>query len=166
MSDALTDLLARAAISDVLGRYCLALDWLDQPALETVFWPDAAIDYGFFKGDAAAFIPLVMDIERSALRRWHGCMAETYRIKDTQADVASYALTHAVQRLDDGTLQLNRFYGRYLDRFASRGGQWRISARTYLLHAAESSPVTGDGGLPGLPLSDDLTPSHPLYVRF
>jgi len=37
-------------IQDVLTRYSRALDWLDADMLSTVFFDDAEIDYGFFKG--------------------------------------------------------------------------------------------------------------------
>ncbi len=35
-----------------------ALDWLDIDALTSLFWPDAAVDDGFFTGTAADFIPI------------------------------------------------------------------------------------------------------------
>ena len=49
----LEDLLAKDAIIDVLARYSRTLDWLDDEGQASCFWPDAAIDYGFFRGSAA-----------------------------------------------------------------------------------------------------------------
>ena len=46
-------LRALREIEDVLTRYSRALDWLDDAMLETVFYDDAEIDYGFFRATAA-----------------------------------------------------------------------------------------------------------------
>ena len=47
MEAALTTLIAKQAITELNARYCRALDWLDESALEAVFWPDAWIDTVF-----------------------------------------------------------------------------------------------------------------------
>ncbi|MCP4195967.1 MAG: nuclear transport factor 2 family protein, partial [Proteobacteria bacterium] len=46
----LQELLDRKACEDVLLRYGRTLDWLDGAGQQACFWPDAEIDYGFFKG--------------------------------------------------------------------------------------------------------------------
>src|SRR5262245_36372305 len=61
----------RRDIEDVLLRYSRALDWLDDAMLETVFFDDAEIDYGFFQGTGKEFKPLLMQVERTVGRRWH-----------------------------------------------------------------------------------------------
>ena len=50
MEQQLQELLDRKACEDVLMRYGRTLDWLDQSGQEECFWPDATIDYGFFRG--------------------------------------------------------------------------------------------------------------------
>jgi len=37
----LRELLDKQACSELVARYSRALDWLDDDALKTVFWPDA-----------------------------------------------------------------------------------------------------------------------------
>ena len=65
------ELLDRQAINDLIARYSRTLDWLDDDGQAGCYWPDAAVDYGFFKGTAAEFVPVVMAVERSTGRRWH-----------------------------------------------------------------------------------------------
>ena len=74
-ANTLEELLAKDAIADVLARYSRTLDWLDDAGQATCYWPDAAIDYGFFTGTAADFVPVVMAVEPRApphryLYRW------------------------------------------------------------------------------------------------
>ena len=64
-------LLDKQAITEVIARYSRTLDWLDDEGQASCYWPEAAIDYGFFKGSAADFVPAVMEIERGSQRRWH-----------------------------------------------------------------------------------------------
>ena len=77
----LDDLLAKDAITDVLARYSRTLDWLDEAGHASCYWPDAPIDYGFFKGTAADFVPVVMAIERRSARRWRSTSRGRSRIK-------------------------------------------------------------------------------------
>jgi hypothetical protein len=160
------DLLARQTIEDQLLRYCRALDWLDEPLLAQVFWPDADIDYGFFKGTGAAFVPLVIGLERTMLRRFHHLGNILIKVDGATADAESYGITHAVMAAEGGGFTHATYLGRYLDRFTQRDGAWRISARSYLLHAADSKTLPQEGAeLAGLMLSSDLSPAHPMYVR-
>lgn len=156
-------LVSLQACHDLLAGYCRALDWLDGDALARMFWPDAAIDYGFYTGDFAGFLPIVMDIERGALRRWHGCLSALVTVDGDVAAGESHALTHAVTGSANGIEQWAAYHGRYLDRFARREGEWRIAARTYLLHAAETRDVDPRAALAGLAAADGLAPDHPFY---
>ena len=70
MDPALQQLLDKQAITEVIARYSRTLDWLDDEGQATCYWPDAQIDYGFFSGTAADFLPVVMAIERQSQRRW------------------------------------------------------------------------------------------------
>ena len=39
-------LVAEARLRDLLASYADVIDWLDWPRLDSLFWPDAAIDFG------------------------------------------------------------------------------------------------------------------------
>ena len=85
LQEQLQDLLDRKACEDVLMRYGRTLDWLDQTGQEACFWPDAKIDYGFFQGSGKDWVPLVMDVEAGASRRWHVSTGATVQVRGDHA---------------------------------------------------------------------------------
>ena len=148
------ELRAREAIRDLLARYSRALDWLDDQQLDGVFFDDAHIDYGFFKGTGKDFKPVVMQIELSTGRRWH-----------MGAHVMSYGIAIGAQTEagSDGA-ELPLFMGYYLDRVEKRGGKWAIARRKYVLLAGTSIREVGlDGDMSALHKIGAATPQHPDY---
>lgn len=134
MEPALQQLLDKQAIAEVLARYSRTLDWLDDKGQAGCYWPDAEIDYGFFKGTAADFIPVVMAIERQSDRRWHALMGLIVQLHGPDRASAECCGIFAGARLqDDGALAGNLIGGRYLDEFEKRSGEWRIAKRLYLV---------------------------------
>ena len=128
------ELLDRQAIADVLQRYSRTLDWLDDAGQAGCFWPDAPIDYGFFTGTAADFIPVVMAIERASQRRWHFLSAPAIAFTaPDQAQVECYGMATGIRQQDDGSWSGGLYGGRYLDEFARRGSEWRIARRQYIM---------------------------------
>jgi hypothetical protein len=159
-------LLDKQEIGEVIARYSRTLDWLDDQGQASCFWPEAQIDYGFFSGTAADFLPVVMDIERRSQRRWHflGSVQIALRSAVT-ASVESYGLATGVREADGkwtGTL----YGGRYLDEFEKRGEQWRISRRQYIMDWSMPLGIQNDGtpnpDLP-LPILQIVASGHPLY---
>ena len=161
----LRTLLDKQVCGETLTRYCRALDWLDADALKTVFTPDADIDYGFFQGRGDEFIPVVMDIERSFLRRWHLTANAIIQVDGDTAEGESYGLTAAVAERE-GLMVTDVFGGRYLDRFVRRAGQWQITKRVYVLDWQRSfeTDVAGET-MPGLVWSNGFNPGHPSYRK-
>lgn len=160
-------LLDKQAIAEVIARYARTLDWLDDAGQASCYWPDAAIDYGFFKGSAADFLPVVMAIERRSTRRSH--MLSGLIVKLTSATTASaecYGLFAGANEAADGTLAGRLIGGRYLDEFEKRDGEWRISSRLYLLDwtapLADQPGFTPDPAFP-LPTARIDASGHPLY---
>jgi hypothetical protein len=166
MDPQIQELLDKKAIEEVLVRYCRTQDWLDEAGQATVFWPDADIDYGFFKGSGADFVPAVMEVEGNALRRWH--MGTNIQIKLTGADSAiaeSYGIAVGTGEAD-GELKDNMYGGRYLDELEKRGDEWRISKRVYILdwstNFANAIQAVVDGGFP-LNILQIREPGHDMY---
>ena len=149
-------LLDKQACSETLARYCRALDWLDAEALKTVFTADADLDYGFFQGRRDAFIPVVMDIERRFLRRWHLIANAIIQVTGDTAEGESYGLAAAVAERE-GRMVTDVFGGRYLDRFVGRAGQWQITKRVYVLDWQRSFETDSSQ----IPLAGDLRPDWP-----
>lgn len=130
----LQELLDKQAITEVLQRYSRTLDWLDDDGQAGCFWPDAPIDYGFFTGTAADFLPVVMQIERASQRRWHFLSAPAIAFTaPDHAQAECYGMATGIRQQDDGSWSGGLYGGRYLDEFAKKDGEWRIAQRKYVM---------------------------------
>ncbi len=166
MDAALARLIDHRAIEALLARYCRTLDWLDAAGQAACYWPEAPVDYGFFTGTAAEFVPVVLAIEQGAARRWHllSGLALAFTGPDT-AEGECYGLAAGARPDADGQLTGTLYGGRYLDRFERRNGEWRIAARRYILDWSAplpAQPEAGSGAFP-LPILAITAPGHPLY---
>ena len=134
-------LLDKQAISEVLMRYSRAMDRRDWALAKAVYWPDAVDDHINYRGDVDGFLDhagkflvdmptmhflgnVLVDLESAT-----GAFAETY-----------YLAYHDVP--GEACRQDMILWGRYLDSFEKRDGQWRISARTLALDAFSIRPGT------------------------
>jgi hypothetical protein len=168
---ALQELLDKKQIEDVAARYARTLDWLDDEGQASCYWPDADIDYGFFKGKAEDFLPIVMQTERDSLRRWHMLSGLIIAFgSDTQASSECYGIFAGANPQENGSLAGNLYGGRYLDEWEKRAGtsgmEWRISKRLYLLDwQKDLTDQPGFEANPDFPLpTAKITESgHPLY---
>jgi hypothetical protein len=165
--DALQALLDKQAIAEVIARYSRTLDWLDEAGQASCYWPDAAIDYGFFKGSAADFVPAVMQVERASARRWHMTSGLQIKLHDgAHASAECYGIAAGARVGEDGTYAGTMYGGRYLDEFEARGGEWRIAKRDYALDWSlplPDQPVPTPGAAFPLPMLEILASGHPQY---
>src|SRR5271165_616628 len=134
VQDALQRLVDEADCRALLMRYGPAVDWKDRAALDLIFWPDAEVDLGFYKGDGAGAAAFLIQNANRSRRRCHITTSVSLRLDGDAAHAQSSALTHAVTGESEGALIWVLFVGRYLDRLERRGAQWRIASRRYLLH--------------------------------
>lgn len=140
MDKALRELLDRQACEDLLLRYGRTLDWLDEAGQASCFWPDAEVDYGFFKGTGADWVITVMEVEKASVRRWHMTTGLMVRVDGDAAQSECYGIAAATAANDDGELIDTLFGGRYLDELEKRDGEWRISRRQYVADWVQQFP--------------------------
>ncbi len=140
MEQQLQALLDRQACEDVLIRYGRTLDWLDEAGQTACYWPDAVIDYGFFKGTAEDWIPVVMGLEAASPRRWHMTSGIIVEVNGDKAISECYGLSMGASKNEQGELIAAVFGGRYLDELEKREGEWRLSKRTYIADWSHSFP--------------------------
>jgi hypothetical protein len=166
----LQELLDKQAIQELIARYSRTLDWVDDAGQAGCYWPDAAIDYGFFKGTAADFVPVVMAVERSTGRRWH--LLSSLAVKLTSATTAEgecYGIALGFRREDEAEPYRGNMYGgRYLDQYEKRDGEWRISSRRYIMDwtmAMPDQPDASPNAAFPLPMLDLRESGHPDYRR-
>jgi hypothetical protein len=155
------------AIHDVLARYSRALDWLDDDVLDTVFYDDAEIDYGFFKGSGKDFKPVLMELEHGVPRRWHFTAQISIDLQGDSAEVESYNFSLAIPQLQpEGGAGYASFFGFYKDRLLKRGGKWGIIARKHLqVSGAPLTEMAMDGDMGKLNQIGRTSPDHADYRR-
>ncbi len=161
------ELLDKQTCIELITRYSRALDWLDDNALKSVFWPDAEIDFGFFKGRGEQFMIEVMKVEHSLARRWHMTTNPLVRVNGDTAEGESYGLAAGIA-IRDGRATHDIFAGRYLDRFERRNGEWRIARRVYIADWQQSFEVDASAEnklVSGMNWSNGFNPGHPLYRK-
>lgn len=127
---ALDQLLDREAIRDCLYRYCRGIDRADEAALRSSYWPDATDRHGATSGPVEGFFDRVKAAWARGARNVHHVGNILIEMRaDGFAEVESYFL--ALQRGPgpDGIERQVMLSGRYCDRFARRGGEWRVLER-------------------------------------
>ncbi len=137
---------AREAIRDRLHVYCRAIDRRDPSLLKQVYWPDAQVEYGMFKGAAYEFAELFTGwFEAGGVGNTAHLLANvTIALDGDTALCESYLHAHHRVRREDGGLFDSVFGGRYHDRFERRGGLWRMTFRRLVFDWFREYPDTGD----------------------
>jgi hypothetical protein len=161
-------LLDEMACRKVIGRYGSALDWRDEAALASTVWPDAVIDYGFFKGSGDEFVKAFMPIERAAGRPFHILVTEQLAVNGRHAEAESIGFSLTFETPAEGMKTVRQYWGRYLDELEKRGKEWRISKRIYIAHGVFDVDITtgSQGTIEGLYVAENLTIDHPFFKPY
>ena len=128
-ADALTELLDKQAIAEVVLRYCRGVDRMDRELVRSCYHPDARDVHGSFQGDRDAYLDWVFDL----LSRYDSTMHFVgNQLVEPRGDVArceSYGI--AFHRGDLARPDKNLVTGfRFVDRFERRDDRvWRIAQR-------------------------------------
>ncbi len=140
MSDTLETLIAKQAITEVLHRYCFAVDRMD-PELGAQIWhPDGLAHYGpdIFEGTGAGFIEWVYESHSH-------CDATSHQVTNIMIEVegdAATSETYVTACLRMGSTDIVA-RGRYRDTWSCRNDSWRIDVRRYETDVMQFLPVTG-----------------------
>ncbi len=116
----------RRAIADVVARLSRGVDRHDRELMESCYHPDATDDHGVYKGSAAGFIDWVLGATAGIPFMQH---AITNHVIIAVGDgvIGTETMYHVRTHGADG--QLAQAFGRYLDHFELRNGEWRIADR-------------------------------------
>ena len=136
---------SKLAISEVLFRYCRALDRLDETALQEIFWQDAMVDYGpgIYNGPVTDFVPFAMQFQGAMKVTQHRVSNVLIDLDGDTAycDSQMYAF-HVLQSADELVDLI--VIARMGDRFERRNGEWRIADRIEVIDWAHERPSTDD----------------------
>jgi hypothetical protein len=137
--EAIQGLLDKQAISEVLMRYCRAIDRRDADLMRRVYWPDAIDDHAVFKGDVEAFIAYSFPFMEGVV--------SSHAISNILIDICgpdeafSECYFSAFHDFPAGQGRLERTVGgRYLDLHQRRGCEWRIKSRTLAIDWYTEAP--------------------------
>jgi hypothetical protein len=156
-------LKSREAIRQQLARYGRGQEWRDESLMHEVFWADAAIDFGFFKGVWADYAPILMNIQRQGDGGFHlTACAQIAFDTDDRAQVECYGVAGG----QNG--EVTQVYGgRYLHVFERREGVWKSASCTYVLDwTLKTTEAAKEGAaLGGINRITGRSPDHPLFRR-
>ena len=150
MGKTIEDVVAEAAIKDVHIRYCRANDRRDEELMRSCFHPEAVIE---LHEDLSvdAFIELGRMVLGMYAVTWHNTGNQLVEVKGDAAWAEHYTTsTHRIAANDEGPERDFVVFGRYIDRFEKRGGEWRIARRKMLVDFTRTDQVApGEPGLGG-----------------
>jgi hypothetical protein len=157
------ELADREAIREVVNRYVRGVDRLDADCMRSAYWPDAIDDHGVFVGNAWEFVDRVM----ATHGRWRATLHTTtnHMIEldpgGTTARGECYNVTYLIPEPSEpagseageghdwpGPSSVETWFGRYLDKYEKRDGEWRIIHRVCVHEATASVAVPGPMDIP------------------
>lgn len=155
-------LKAHESIQQQMTRYARGQEWRDETLMDEVFWPDAEVDFGFFKGIWDDYRPILMNIQRQGAGYHFLGPAQIALTSETSAEVECYGLAGGPR--DDGA-QL--YGGRYFMRFARRGDLWRCDRCAYVMDWALKGVAEVDLGaaISGVNSIRERSTAHPWFRR-
>jgi hypothetical protein len=116
-------------LNALLIRYCRGVDRCDEELIRSCYHPDAVDDHGTFKGAGWDFAAYVTKAHRGQPLKQHALSNVSLEIRGDMAWGESYA----EMRTTTAAGELVYGFGRYIDRFERRGGEWKIADRRVTL---------------------------------
>jgi SnoaL-like domain len=127
-------LVDRSLIQDVVLRYARGIDRRDWELVRSAFHHDSFEEHGEYTGNVDGFIQWVSARHAQVLTSTHfigNCLID-FLGRDV-AFVETYFASHRVGPPSDEGTQASAIlvegFGRYLDRFDRRQGEWRVARR-------------------------------------
>ena len=116
------------AIRQVVARYARGVDRLDADVMKSAYWPEATDDHGVFVGNAMVFCERVVATHQRFTGTMHCNMNHAIEVQGDKASGEIYNVTYLFR--EDGDLHyIDTWFGRYLDQYEKRAGEWRILER-------------------------------------
>lgn len=138
----LHDLAAWQQIYTALVRYCRGVDRLDRDILLSVYHPGANDNHGGFNGPVEDFVEWVIGNHEGKIAVCSHYVANVLiEIDGDVAHAESYILAYHRKAGADGAFQDLSGWGRCIDRFELRNGEWRIADRVVLYDKGRMDPA-------------------------
>ena len=139
----IAELAHRQQISELIYRYCRAVDRLDVPLGHSVWHADGIADYGaaVYRGDGRGVIDHICAQHRHTLHHSHQVSNILIELDGDRAGSESYVTATLRVRRDGQLLQMS-VWSRYVDRWSRRDGRWGLDHRLAIRDFDEVRPVT------------------------
>jgi hypothetical protein len=125
------EIIATHEIIDRLKLYCRSMDRMDNELGFSLWTEDAVLDYGdIYQGGGRAFIERANRLHADLLATKHRYTNHLVRVSGDEAVSESDGRVTLVSRDEEGWL-VRQSFGRYLDQWVRRDGQWLIRHRRY-----------------------------------
>lgn len=127
----------REAIREVAHRYSRGVDRLDGEVMKSAYWPDAIDDHGVFVGNAHEFADHCMTSHTRFRATMHCIFNHHIELgaDGVHATGEVYNVSYLFAAEGNG---VHTWWGRYLDRYEQRDGEWRIAHRV-CVHEGDQS---------------------------
>src|SRR5262245_3863361 len=129
----------RQEITDLIYRYCRAVDRLDVPLGHSIWHADATADYPGYRGDGRSVIDNICAQHLHTLHHSHQISNILIDLDGDRAGSESYVT--ASLRIRSEKLQQITVWGRYVDRWSRRDGRWGLDERIVVLDFDEIREV-------------------------
>ncbi|MFI5312459.1 MAG: nuclear transport factor 2 family protein [Gemmatimonadales bacterium] len=130
------DIAAKQSITEVIYRYCRALDRMDRALADTVWHADGTADYGAtFQGSASGLLDTMWENHAKLLGHSHQVTNILIELDGDRAGSESYAYGTLWNVAPNGVLVRLEALGRYLDTWSCRDGVWAIDHRHFVYDA-------------------------------
>jgi hypothetical protein len=140
--DALRAVADRQAITELLYRYCRAMDRIDAELGYSIWHPGATVDYdGYYSGDARGFVDKACATHRRVIGHSHQVTNIIIELDGDRAASEAYVTACLRLRRGDALKQLT-VWGRYLDHWSRRDGRWGVDRRVEVHDLDEMRDVT------------------------
>ncbi len=132
------------AITEVIYRYCRAIDRLDRELAGTIWHPDGTADYGTsFQGTGAQFLDHVWRTHAPWLGHSHQIANVLVEVEGDRAGSEAYVTAAVWMEARDEQIAYTVSKGRYVDRWSRREGAWAIDHRQWVEDFTVTSLVPG-----------------------
>ena len=156
-------LKAGETIRQQLTRYGRGQEWVDFSLMDDVFWDDAAIDFGFFKGVWRDYRPVLLEIASGAEATYHLTTAPQIEFEgDDRAYVECYGVAGGRRGVNTQI-----YGGRYVHVFERRGDVWKSASCTYVMDwtMKQSEETKTSAVVAGVNRVTDRSANNPLFRR-
>lgn len=133
----------RQAITDLIYRYCRAMDRIDHALGYGIWHEDGTADYGadVWQGSGRGFVDHVCAQHAQMLTHSHQVTNVIIDLDGDRAGSEAY-VTATLRHMRGGQLMQIGVWNRYLDRWSKRDGRWGIDHRVTVIDFDEVRPVT------------------------